>query len=405
MIEKLKSNLKIYKDSDGLLTSMKSLAFEYCKDIKEVKSGELKDALQTKMSEVLLSLQEENLASAKNLKNAMEGLNQALVGDKEDELFALYDKRDEILNAIKLKQEEIRNTLKLSFETAEEVVAKNDFEGKEEILNLLNNAIIRETRMLGILKESAQSAFLTTIERAEDVNDTILQIAKNMTYVAILGGEFSKNRMLEISKTIIVAACEVANEGHIFSKELVDGSVNGAKEGILKAIEKLKDENKFAPDELKLNSELAQLDKIDEDFIAMLRHIDDISDGSAKNEIYNILNTELDTNFARLKRMSEQASEEIRNRIEEIKSNPNITSLVNAANEKFNDIKNEFNERSKKFKSEFDSGEKIADFEKKANEKFEELKQMDIKAEAKKFGDRAYKAAKDFLSNIKKDKE
>ena len=41
----------------------------------------------------------------------------------------------------------------------------------------------------------------------------------------------------------------------------------------------------------------------------------------------------------------------------------------------------------------------------KANEKLEDLKQIDIKSEAKKIGDRAYQAAKGFLNVIKKDKK
>ena len=364
------------------------------------------------MNELYDKMDKESLINAKNLKSAMEGINQALVSGEEKQLYELFDKRDEINRTIETKREEIKNRLKISFEAAEEVVKDRDFGEKEEILELLNNAIIRETRMLGILKESAQIAFLTTLEGAKDVEETAGAIAKNMTYAAIRGGEFSKERMFEISKNIISAAGNLANEGHIFAKELIKGAINGTRDGILRAIEKLKDEAKFAPDELRLSSQLVHLKNIDEEFIALLKDLEKEFEGIAKDEIENVINSELDTSLAKFKRISEQAREQITSRIEELKSNDTAKHMINVANEKLEALKRELNDKSEKLKLNFDANEKfedikkeIADFEKKANEKLEDLKQIDIKSEAKKIGDRAYQAAKDFLNVIKKDKK
>ena len=363
------------------------------------------------MNELYDKMDKESLINAKNLKSAMEGINQALVSGEEKELYELFDKRDEINRAIEAKREEIKNRLKISFEAAEEVVKDRNFGEKEEILELLNNAIIRETRMLGILKESAQIAFLTTLEGAKDVEETAGAIAKNMTYAAIIGGEFSKERMFEISKNIISAAGNLANEGHIFAKELIKGAINGTRDGILRAIEKLKDEAKFAPDELRLNSQLLNLKNVDEEFIALLKELENEFDGVAKSEIESVINSELDTNLAKFKRISDQAMEQISSRLEELKSN-GVAKLMSEANNKFEALKQELNDKSKKLKLNFDANDKleglkqdIAEFEKKANNKLEDIKQMDIKSEAKKFGDRAYQAAKDFINVIKKDKK
>ena len=89
-----------------------------------------------------------------------------------------------------------------------------------------------------------------------------------------------------------------------------------------------------------------------------------------------------------------------------------VAKLMSEANNKFEALKQELNDKSKKLKLNFDANDKleglkqdIAEFEKKANDKLEDIKQMDIKSEAKKFGDRAYQAAKDFINVIKKDKK
>lgn len=407
----LEQNLHDYKNSDGLLISIKALCNNFFQDAANKDINALPEILKAKMNELYDKMNKEDLINAKNLKSAMEGINQAIVGAEEKALYELLDKKDELNRAIEAKREEIKNRLKISFEAAEEVVKDRNFSEKEEILELLNNAIIRETRLLGILKESAQIAFLTTLEGAKDVEETAGAIAKNMTYVAIIGGEFSKERILEISKNIIIAAANLADEGHIFAKELISGAISGTRDGILRAIEKLKDEAKFAPDELKLNSQLLNLKNIDEEFIALLRELEKEFEGVARNEIENVINSELDTNLAKFKRISDQAREQIISRIEELKSN-GMAKLMSEANNKFEALKQELNDKSKKLKLNFDTNDKIeeikqeiANLEKKANEKFEDIKQIDIKSEAKKFGDRAYQAAKDLLNVIKKDKK
>jgi len=411
-MNKLEQNLSDYKNSDGLLISMKALCNNFFQEIADKDTNALPEILKAKMNELYDEMSKADLINIKNLKSAMEGINQALVGGEEKALYELLNKKDELDRLIEIKRDEIKNRLKVSFEAAEEVVKDRNFNEKEEILELLNNAIIRETRLLSILKESATIAFLTTLEGAKDVEETASAIAKNMTYAAIIGGEFSKERILEISKNIITPATNLANEGHIFAKELMSGAINGTRDGILKAIEKLKDEAKFAPDELKLNSQLLNLKNIDEDFVALLKELEGEFEGVAKNEIENVLNSELDTNLAKFKRISDQAREQIASRIEELKSNNMAKLVINATNEKLEALKQELNEKSKKLKLNFDANDKfeeikqeIADFEKKANEKLEDLKQIDIKSEAKKIGDRAYQAAKDFLNVIKKDKK
>ena len=411
-MNKLEQNLSDYKDSDGLLISMKALCNNFFKDIADKDINALPKILKAKMNELYDEMSKADLINIKNLKSAMEGINQALVGSEEKALYELLNKKDELDRLIEIKRDEIKNRLKISFEAAEDIIKDRNFSEKEEILELLNNAIIRETRLLGILKESATIAFLTTLEGAKDVEETASAIAKNMTYAAITGGEFSKERILEISKNIITPATNLANEGHIFAKELMSGAINGTRDGILRAIEKLKDEAKFAPDELKLNSQLLNLKNIDEDFIALLKELEGEFEGVAKNEIENVLNSELDTNLAKFKRISDQAKEQIVSRIEELKSSNSVAKFMSEANNKLENLKQELNEKSKKLKLNFDANDKfeeikqeIADFEKKANEKLEDLKQIDIKSEAKKIGDRAYQAAKDFLNVIKKDKK
>lgn len=394
-MDKLDKNLANFKDSNGVLISIKALTSEYFKDAKT-------SDLAPKMAHLLQKFQEYDLVSTKNLKSAMEGINQCLVGEDERELYELIDKQDELTRKIKAKQDKIRNTLKISFETAENLVIKSEISCKDEVLNLLNNAIIKETRMLWILKESSQNAFLTTIENGVNIAETIRQIAKNMTFSAISEGEFYSKRAIEISKTIITSAAEVTNEGHIYAKELISAAIIGTKDGLESATIKLKDEAKFAPDEL-INKNLKELKNIEQEFVFMLKELENSLEAPAKDEIKRLLETSIDGTIARLKRISEQASAGLSERLDELRQNPNIAELINGTNERIEKLKSAFeviktdinvNEKLENIKKE------LNELEKKAEQKFSNL---NLKDEAKKMGDRAYKAAKELLNSLKKD--
>lgn len=394
-MDKLDKNLANHKESNGVLISIKALTIEFFKDAKT-------SDLAPKMAHLLQKFQEYDLVSTKNLKSAMEGINQCLVGSAERELYELIDKQDELTRKIKAKQDEIRGALKISFETAENLVINSEISCKNEVLNLLNNAIIKETRMLWILKESSQNAFLTTIENGVNIAETIAQIAKNMTFSAINEGEFSSKRAVEISKTIITSAAEVANEGHIYAKELISAAVIGTKDGLESATIRLKDEAKFAPDEL-VNKNLKELKNIEQEFIFMLKELENTLEAPAKDEIKRLLETSIDSTLARLKRISEQASAGLSERLEELRQNPNIAELINGTNERLEKLKSAFeviktdinvNEKLENIKKE------LEELEKRAEQKFGTL---NLKDEAKKMGDRAYKAAKELLNSLKKD--
>ncbi|MGG7073671.1 DUF6781 family protein [Campylobacter sp. 9BO] len=366
--------------------------------LETLKDDELKSAINAKMLELFAELKAENLDKMQDLQDAMSEINAKLISQKERELFSLIAQADEMLKKITNKRTEIKQTLKASFEAAEELVNANDIDRKDEILLLLNSAIMRETRMFGILNESVQSAFLTTIESGGDIKETAMQIAKNISYNAINEGELSSERIIEIAKAIVSGAIEVANESKIFAKELVCGAIEGTREGILRTLENLKSNAKFTPTEAGLAKIVKDLRDIEDKFIQMIKDVGAQTNDPSRSAIEHLLDESLDSNIAKLRRISEQAAEELAQKLEDIKENATVNEFLSSTSEKFEKLKNELNERAKNINLD----EKIEGFEKKASEKLDEMKQLDIKQEAKKIGDRAYSVARDFLNKIRK---
>ncbi|MBX9222475.1 hypothetical protein HBO71_09535, partial [Campylobacter coli] len=85
-----------------------------------------------------------------------------------------------------------------------------------------------------------ESAFLTTLEKAEDIELTSSEIAKNLVYNAICEAHFEKERILKISSIVLNTAFEIANESMAYAKDLCLGVIKGTRDGIVLAMEKFK---------------------------------------------------------------------------------------------------------------------------------------------------------------------
>lgn len=306
------------------------------------------EKLQTLMTQTISELKEAGLDEIECLRAAMQGANEALVGDDEARILELINEKDRIINEIATKQEKISALLELSFESAKVAIINSNSSQKELALAELNSATNRQTRLGRILAEAASIAILGIVERGEDVQNSTKQLIAYMAYRVLAQGEFSQERIIYICRTLILSAAEVAEASGIYSKQIISGAILGAKEAISRLIKRLKEESHFAPNELHLGEQISQLSGIDQSFIDMLNDIKELSSGETKEQIARLIKDELDNHFARLQRLSEQASEELSKRIEQIRQNPRINELLNNTNETISELSHKGKAVSKK---------------------------------------------------------
>lgn len=402
------------KDNPQILVLIRELAFDLSKKkFKELKSDqELNEEVSNTFGQMCEILRSENLLNSKSVANLIDGITSAASESKEQFLYKLIYEKERIEKQIDDQIYDIKRTIQATLESIESHIQNGEFEEKEQILNAIDDAMLCDLQMLGILRETTEAAFLTTIEKGEDVRDTSAEIAKNIVYSAINEGVFSKIRFLEIAEVVIETAVTIANEDHSFAKELINGSVTGARDGILKAIEKFKEEMKFAPDSENLIKSAKELVRIEDDFVTMLKNLMQRSNDPAASIISDLLENTLDSYFAKFKRMQNEIGDQLAIRLEELKMNENINKFTQSASVKFETLKREFNEKSDKLMENLEVNEKlealkkeIAEFEKKASEKLEGIKYEEIgenlKTKAKKLGDRIYESAENFIKTAK----
>lgn len=397
------ATLKENKEHADLHTLIRELTFE----LSRKKIQRLKDEvnINNRIGELFelycKALHDEGLKTPRAISSVIDGLLKATTHEKEAFLYKTIYEKEQLEKSIFTQKQQIRTTLADAFNVLEAHIAMMQPETKENALTALHDTKLRGIEMLGILKETTAEALLTTLENGTDIADTIHEITKNLAFQTIHEGDLTKQRMMNISSTIIAASIEIADEDLGHAKEILEGSINGVREGITKAIDKFKNDLKYAPTEAMeglLETDLSELRKelmrIDEQFILLLQALASQSDGISATLIKEIT-TEMNSSVAKIKRAANDAKEVINERMDQLRVEASVfeKTFKDKAEKKFESLKKDVNE-----------------LEKIASAKVESLKQFEfendtakqVAQEAKKLGFRAWEVAKHMMDGAVK---
>lgn len=388
------ATLKENKNNPELL----KLIGELCFELSRKKIQRLKDEknIQNRIGELFelycKALHDEGLKTPKAVGKVIDGLLRASSHDKEELLYKTIYEKEHLEKSIFTQKQQIRSVIAHTFEVLENHISHLQDDTQEGALLALNDAKLKGVEMLGILKETAQEAILTALEKGSDVKDTIYEITKNLTFNTINEGDFTYRRIVDISRTIIEASIDIADEDLGYAREILDGAINGAKDGITKAIEKFKNDLRYSPTEEMeslLETDLSllrkELLKVDEQFIMMLEVLASQTEGISASIIKGMIE-EMNSSVAKIKRAANEAKEVIGERIDILKEE---------AEKRFETLKKDVGEFEKKASAKVESF-KNYEFE---NEK-EKAKQ--VASDAKKLGFRAWEVAKNMMDGAVK---
>lgn len=335
---------------------------------------ETKKVLNSLLVEFLTILKKLDFFDDENVTKVIKALVKASIVDAQNSLYEYISEAELLNKQIENQKNLIKNQISDNFFEFENILQECSF--CDEFSGGLNDAILFDIEMLGILKETAESAFLTTLEKAEDIELTSSEIAKNLVYNAICEAHFEKERILKISSIILNTAFEIANESMAYAKDLCLGVIKGTRDGIVLAMEKFKTTLAYAKFEEDVSLKSKELIGIEDDFIALLKREIKEQKNPSKDIVENLLEHELDNLFAKFKRLAVESREQLLLVLNDIKKNPKINDFNKLTQRKLNRFKQE-----------------IFELEKIASEKYKDLNSK----KAKKLGIRLWEKAKKFV--------
>ncbi|EAH4639785.1 hypothetical protein [Campylobacter jejuni] len=377
---KMKNTLIIFKNSlsnlgkDEASDLLEDLSFNLAYKQISHNPHETKKVLNSLLVEFLTILKKLDFFDDENVTKVIKALVKASIVDDQNSLYEYISEAELLNKRIENQKNLIKNQISDNFFEFENILQECSF--CDEFSGGLNDAILFDIEMLGILKETAESAFLTTLEKAEDIELTSSEIAKNLVYNAICEAHFEKERILKISSIILNTAFEIANESMAYAKDLCLGVIKGTRDGIVLAMEKFKASLTYTNFEEDLSLKSKELIGIEDDFIALLKKEIQLQNDPCKSIVENLLEHELDNLFAKLRRLAGESREQLILVLNDIKKNPKINDFNKLTQRKLNRFKQE-----------------IFELEKIASEKYKDLNSK----KAKKLGVRLWEKAKKFV--------
>ena len=401
--EVLKQNLENKNLNEIIYNSVCDSVSEILKNKKEINKNEL-------FFEFINALKDENLLNKESVKSVIYALKKTLNKKQEDEIYDLLYEVERLKKNIGLQSKELRKQIYSDLKGIEDEVKSKEISHKNEILSAINEALIDAIDLKDIIKEISENVFLSIIESKSDIFEGSYEFCKNLTYKSINEGEFQKYRILEISKTIILRAINVANISKIYAKDLLKGAVLGVNDGIIKSMEKFQNEFKFAPDELSQKAQILEneLSNLEEEFVLLVKNLAATTQNPAKETLNEILKKEYDNYIVKMKKLSSDMISQIKTKFEDSTISQNYKEFSKLAINKFDDIKKEITAKSSKFIDDFELNDKLSSLKKDIDElekkffgKFKSKKTEKNSDETKEISNRAYTVTKEKIEENK----
>ena len=401
--EVLKQNLESKNLNEIIYNSVCDSVSEILKNRKEINKSEL-------FFEFINALKDENLLNKERVKSVIYALKKTLNKKQEDEIYNLLYEVERLKKNIGLQSKELREQIYSDLKSIEDEVKLKDISNKSEILSAINEALIDAVDLKDIIKEISENVFLSIIESKSDIFEGSYEFCKNLTYKSINEGEFQRYRILEISKTIILRAINVANISKIYAKDLLKGAVLGVNDGIIKSMEKFQNEFKFAPDELSQKAQILEneLSNLEEEFVLVVKNLAATTQNPAQEVLNEILKKEYDNYIVKMKKLSSDMISQIKSKFEDSAISQNYKEFSKLAINKFDDIKKEITAKSSKFIDDFELNDKLSSLKKDIDElekkffgKFKSKKAEKNSDETKEISNRAYTATKEKIEENK----
>ncbi|WP_457745104.1 DUF6781 family protein [Sulfurimonas sp.] len=158
----------------------------------------------------------------------------------------LLAQKENIERALEKKSEELQESKYEIFNAIEEKVGSN-----ETTLHALHQIKLQSIDLYDILSEMVESAIVTAMEKENELDETLKEVIKEITFEAIKEGSLNTIRVRKILSTILATSIEVAEATPTKADEILRLTLKGMRGGLIKSINRFKQRVAYMPIEAK----------------------------------------------------------------------------------------------------------------------------------------------------------
>ena len=170
----------------------------------------------------------------------------------EDELEALLVQKERIERQIERKSERIQEEKHYIFQTLETLLGNAAGETQAK----LHQVKLQSIDLFDMLEEVVETAIITTLEKNHDIEETVEEICKEITYETLAEGPLETGRIRLVLGSILHSAVEVSEATPNQAETILLGTLKGVRSGLIKAIRRLKKQLLYMPEELRLTASM-----------------------------------------------------------------------------------------------------------------------------------------------------
>lgn len=215
------------------------------------------------------------------LKIIAESILEIETQSLHDEVQDLLTQKEQIERQLERKSLELQNAKYNVFSTIEEDLAVD----APSVQRDLHQIKLQSIDLFDMLEEMVESAILTTLEKAHDIEETIKEITKDITHETLNEGAMGTVRIRKIISTILQSAIGVAEATPNAAEEILRGSLKGIRAGLIQSIREFKQQLQYVPEELKANvlADYGDLDELKQTNLVFTQTIQSLSSTTDKS--------------------------------------------------------------------------------------------------------------------------
>jgi hypothetical protein len=166
-----------------------------------------------------------------------------------DEVEALIAQKEQIERALERKSALLQETKYQVFDAMEKQLNQDD----AQTLAKLHQVKLQTIDLFDLLSEMVESAIISAIEKEKDsdVEDTIKEVIKELTFEAIKEGSLNTIRVRKILSTILHVVIDISEAYPNTAIDILTPTLKGLRSGLIQAITRFKKKLTFMPIEAK----------------------------------------------------------------------------------------------------------------------------------------------------------
>ncbi|MDB2561999.1 hypothetical protein N9X61_00185 [Sulfurimonas sp.] len=238
-----------------------------------------------------------------------------------DEVEALHAQKEQLERKIEKQSHALQDAKYTVFNALESQLSEDD----TQALAKLHQIKLQTIDLYDILGEIVESAIITALEKDIEIDDTIMEVIKDITFEAIKEGSLNTIRIRKILSTILQSSIEIAEASPVQAQKILAPTLKGMRAGLIHAITRFKQRLIFIPIEAKhiliedYDTIIEDLNQTDSLFAQVIQTQADSSSSAIKISLDNI-NKDMKYDLDELLRISKDTAEVMKERFSSLAS-------------------------------------------------------------------------------------